>query len=107
MGRGGHWFTPDRTSDYESSIRVYARQAIGRSTWGLLGSFEVECVFFLPSRLRKDVDNCAKAVLDGLNGVAWADDNQVTDLVIRKRCDTKAPRTEVTIRHRLDEVTAA
>lgn len=34
--------------------------------------------------LRGDVDNYAKLVLDGLNGAAYDDDNQITELTIRK-----------------------
>ena len=37
---------------------------------------------------RQDVDNVAKAVLDALTGVAWADDRQVRRLVIEKCYDT-------------------
>jgi Holliday junction resolvase RusA-like endonuclease len=29
------------------------------------------------SRLRGDVDNYLKTVMDGLNGIAWEDDKQV------------------------------
>lgn len=31
-----------------------------------------------------DVDNYAKAVLDSLNGVLWEDDDQITELIVRK-----------------------
>lgn len=31
-----------------------------------------------------DVDNIGKSVLDGLNGVAWIDDRQVTKLTVEK-----------------------
>lgn len=31
-----------------------------------------------------DVDNYAKAVLDSLNGVLWDDDDQITELTVRK-----------------------
>ena len=34
---------------------------------------------------KPDVDNVAKAVLDGLNGVAYEDDAQVTDLHVMKQ----------------------
>lgn len=34
--------------------------------------------------LRGDVDNYAKLVLDGLNGAAYDDDSQITELTIRK-----------------------
>lgn len=40
-----------------------------------------------PDTFKPDVDNIAKLVLDALNGVAWADDTQVTLLIV-----SKAPR---------------
>lgn len=32
-----------------------------------------------------DLDNLAKPILDGLKGLVFADDEQVTDLILRKR----------------------
>jgi len=34
---------------------------------------------------KPDTDNVCKAIFDGLNGVAWKDDVQAVDLVVRKR----------------------
>jgi Holliday junction resolvase RusA-like endonuclease len=34
--------------------------------------------------LRGDIDNYTKLILDGLNGVAWVDDRQIVELVVRK-----------------------
>lgn len=34
--------------------------------------------------VRPDADNLCKTVLDGCNGVVWADDAQVVELVVRK-----------------------
>ena len=45
---------------------------------------------------RCDLDNCAKAVLDSLNGVAWVDDSQVSRLVVEKSYGTEG-RTTVRI----------
>ena len=42
------------------------------------------------------MDNVAKAVLDAINGVAWHDDSQVAELIVRKSYGT-AVATEVTI----------
>lgn len=46
-----------------------------------------------------DVDNLAGGVMDALNGIAWFDDEQVIDLVVRKRPKTKtSPRWVAVIR---------
>lgn len=34
--------------------------------------------------VKPDVDNCAKSILDALNGLAYADDNQIVSLTVRK-----------------------
>ena len=39
----------------------------------------------LGSQLPIDVDNVPKLILDALNGVVYADDSQVTDLLSRRR----------------------
>ena len=38
----------------------------------------------IPFTVKPDADNIAK-LMDGLNGIAWADDAQVTNLIVRKR----------------------
>nr|DAQ86101.1 MAG TPA: Endodeoxyribonuclease RusA [Caudoviricetes sp.] len=43
-----------------------------------------------------DADNIAKAVLDGLNGVVYADDKQIVELKVIKAY-AEVPRVEVTI----------
>lgn len=39
---------------------------------------------------KPDIDNIAKVVLDALNGVAYHDDSQVTNLKVRKRYTIQA-----------------
>lgn len=39
---------------------------------------------YVNRKLRGDVDNYAKTVLDTLNGVAYVDDKQIVDLRVRK-----------------------
>ena len=45
---------------------------------------------------KPDADNIAKVILDGLNGIAYKDDNQVSELIVHKIYGTKA-KTEVEI----------
>jgi crossover junction endodeoxyribonuclease RusA len=54
-----------------------------------------------------DIDNLAKAWLDGLNGIAWIDDRQVKRLIVEKRKVTtkEAERAEIEIREaKLNEI---
>ena len=46
--------------------------------------------------VKPDLDNIAKGVCDALNGIAWNDDKQITDLYVGKRYDEN-PRVEVDI----------
>lgn len=44
---------------------------------------------------RPDTDNIEKSVLDGLNGIAWADDSLACEIVARKKWTTGVARVEV------------
>lgn len=47
---------------------------------------------------RRDSDNMTKLVLDALNGVVWADDQQVTELHVEVfRGEYEYPRTELSV----------
>lgn len=45
---------------------------------------------------KPDIDNLFKAILDGLNGIAFHDDNQITDATLKKRYSLN-PRIEIEI----------
>ena len=49
----------------------------------------------LPAK-KPDVDNIAKAALDGLNGIVWRDDSLIVGLSIKKRYSER-PRLEIDI----------
>ena len=46
---------------------------------------------------KPDADNLGKSPLDAISGYAYADDNQISDLRIRKRYSLN-PRVEIEIR---------
>jgi len=52
-----------------------------------------------PKPSRPDCDNVGKACADALNGVAYADDAQVVELVIRKwyAAEGEGPRVEIVV----------
>lgn len=94
-------YTPKKTSDYETQVRDAAVQVMTREP--LETPLAVYLYFRLPiprshSKKRQeaclngserpikkpDIDNLAKSVLDGLNGVVWHDDSQIVSLHLTK-----------------------
>ena len=90
----GNAYTPKNTREYEKLIASLYKGPFHKE-----GHLSVSIVFTVEgtsititrlddnretSKLTGDVDNYAKAVVDALNGVAYADDKQIVHLEIRK-----------------------
>lgn len=93
----GHAYPAPATAAHEDKIRAAflgkTRRMIGDrlSPWGII------VTFYVPDRRVRDEDNMLKAIKDALNLACYADDNQVTETVVRKALDPHRPRTEVTV----------
>lgn len=93
--------TPKKTANYENLVRLCCANAVSRPFHGALA---VDIVVVLPvpqswpkkrrsealigsvhPTKRPDADNYLKAALDGMNGIAFADDAQVVRANIVKR----------------------
>ena len=88
-------YTPRRTRFWELSVAHEARQCLPEP---LEGPLSVSLAFFRGDKRRCDLDNLAKAVLDGLNGIAYHDDAQIVELNLRREFDRERPRVEIEIR---------
>lgn len=95
LGRRGRVFTPEKTLDAESRIRGAWLGAEGPIFEGPVcvdvTFSEVETVITVTedtetesSKLRGDIDNYVKTVMDGLNNAAWNDDKQVHSITAKK-----------------------
>lgn len=94
-GRRAYTYTPAETVAYEQLVGWMARSQAG-SALPLDGPLAVRLAVFSNSRRhRADIDNICKSVLDGLTGVAYADDSQVHRL--EAELFTGADRVEVEI----------
>lgn len=84
--RSGRAYTPRRTREYERKIADHA--LVARNTqrqWPTDARYHVlVTAHVLTERSHGDVDNYAKAALDGCNGVLWLDDRQVVSCVSRR-----------------------
>lgn len=99
--RGGHAvaYTTREEREYEAMVaREYVAQggvmhegpiSVRIDTFRALPKGRPKRVESEPDVHKPDVDNCCKAILDSLNGVAWADDAQVTSLSVTKHDRTR------------------
>ena len=79
-GKKAFIYTPPATREYEKLVGWVARCSGCKP---LNGSLAVKLHLFIRGR-SGDVDNYCKSILDGLNGVAYQDDGQVVELLVRK-----------------------
>jgi len=106
-------YTPKTTATFENLVRLEASKHFKVP---LNGCVYVSIVFYLPrpqhliwktkpmhaihTDKRPDIDNLAKSVIDGLNGIAFKDDGQISILHLYKlyHAGNKGPRTEIEIK---------
>lgn len=97
-GSKGRAFTPEKTKQAEEAVAWQYRASGARGLADAESAFGVVALFFCGTRQRRDVDNMLKLVLDGLNGVAWVDDSQVTEVSGRKQLvEREEARTEILV----------
>lgn len=99
--RQGRMYTPSDTTKYEKLVRDVYQAKYGDFMFDAQPlSVEILALFKVPKSYTKckkelalsgkiapstkDVDNIAKIVLDGLNGVAYLDDRHIVRLYVRK-----------------------
>nr|WLJ25928.1 MAG: endodeoxyribonuclease [Firmicutes phage HS11] len=97
----GHAFTPKKTKDYEALVKDVYRLTVGEYLGDSAIVATIDLYFPIPESYSKskkrriaegeikhtkrpDVDNCAKAILDALNEVAYRDDSQIVESRITK-----------------------
>ncbi len=105
IGRVGGYarmFTPEKTISYESTVALFASQAMSGSelligpvralmklTMAIPESWskkkkEMASAGLIRPTTKPDVDNVIKAIFDAVNGVVWRDDVQVVELQVTK-----------------------
>lgn len=63
-GKGGHWFTPTRTRQYEELVAWHCRAAVDRVRAGERCDIDIRLCF--RDYPQADPDNYAKSILDGM-----------------------------------------
>lgn len=97
LGKNKNVYTPVKCRDYEKTVGRAAKKVFVNPYDGPVGL----AVRIYLAKEGGDLDNYIKSISDGLNGVAWRDDSQVTrikaDLIIQ---DGVTERAELSIERR-------
>jgi Holliday junction resolvase RusA-like endonuclease len=88
----GATYPPDQAA--ETTTAWHLRRVVRAP---LAGNIALACLFFMPDAHRVDSDNLLKHLCDAGNGVAWADDCQVTATATDVQLDRQYPRTTLLI----------
>lgn len=108
-----HTYTPEKTRDYEQRVAQLCRVTGGKSVGAQPVLLVIKAYLPIPKSASKkakaamlsgetpcmkkpDADNIIKCIADALNGVAYDDDKQITDLVFSKRY-SDSPRVEISV----------
>lgn len=96
--RQGRMYTPAQTVAFETVVRQigienFPTPMVGPVRVTIIATFIPAASWskakraenlHRPHTQKPDLDNCAKAILDGLNRIAFADDGQVAEISARK-----------------------
>ena len=83
-----HGYADPRVTSWQNAIGTIASTRIDKL---FTGKIKVIMEFYLSNNRVVDLDNLCKAVLDGLKGIAFKDDNQVVKLELSKQVDKDDP----------------
>lgn len=91
LGKNGNVYTPRKTREYEELVGWCTKQTMKEP---LQGDIAIDIRIYMKGNSWPDIDNVCKALLDGMNKVAYNDDRQVAALAIQRLKD-KNERVEI------------
>lgn len=104
---GRTWsYTPKSTMEFENRVRLVA--TLHKPDELLDGAIRLKCMFCFkrPKSIKRDVvykdkkpdiDNCLKAVIDGMEGIIYTNDSRIAIIHTWKYYTDKTERVEITI----------
>ena len=95
-GKGGHWYTPQKTADYQAKVAMTFLRTFRQKLDPPANSLSL--VYYSATKRCADSDNILKIFGDALIGLAWKDDRGIGMSAVYGGIDRERPRVEVTLR---------
>lgn len=95
--RKGHAYTPRQTREAEDAIGWQIKLAHRELLVDPDHAFGVRLLFYQANHQRRDIDNMTKLIFDACNGLVWADDSQVVELISHVFRGAEKGQTELCI----------
>ena len=70
-------------------IKVVQTEAIRQKVKKIDGKVSFKCDILIKDRKNYDIDSIIKLLFDSLNGIAYEDDKQIVELIMRKHIDSE------------------
>ena len=81
----------DKKEQYQWEIKAQYKKSLITKKFGLIMEF------YFPDDRKRDLDNFNKLILDSGAGIAWEDDDLISEMHLYKFVDKKNPRVELEI----------
>lgn len=92
IGRHGKYFLPREYKDWEKLVNeeaFYKTRGQMKEPFPLKSKLRMSIVFYMNNAGKRDVGNYQKSILDALQGVIYANDNEVWKLELEKKRATE------------------
>lgn len=99
LGRGHHFYTPQKTKDYEAHVGACAMKwaSFRAQPWPTDRFYILTVNVYHGDDDPRDLDNIVKSICDGLNKVLWDDDRQVKEMHVMDMGVGANPRVDIRI----------
>lgn len=72
--------------------------------WDVLNcDLYIQIIYYHSNKIRRDIDNYGKLVLDCMSGIVYNDDVQIVKMLLKKEIDKKNPRVDIYVQKVKDE----
>lgn len=95
---GQKWKMKYMKSDAKQLKMVW--QILAKRQWHevpISKNVKLDITYYHKDKVRRDIDNYWKIVLDSLTGIVYEDDVQITEMKLTKKIDKENPRVEIII----------